>query len=120
MNRSKVTKIITAIDRLDAADQAAVRRYLAAGKRLTAGGKTAYNAAMPTKMLASKRTDATGRKIAEARKAASLTQKQLAAAAGISWIALAFIETGKRRARETTLRCIAAALGLPIDDLIAA
>lgn len=46
-----------------------------------------------------------------------LTQEALAAAAGISKAYLSQIETGKRHGAVKTLRALAAALGVTLDDL---
>lgn len=46
-----------------------------------------------------------------------LTQQVVAAAAGISKAYLSQIETGKRQGAVKTLRAIAAALGITLDDL---
>ncbi len=47
-----------------------------------------------------------------------LTQKQLAAAAGINPVYLSQIETGKRTGSARTLASIAGALDVEVDDLI--
>ncbi len=47
-----------------------------------------------------------------------LTQKQLAAAAGINPVYLSQIETGKRTGSARTLASIAGALDVDVDDLI--
>jgi DNA-binding XRE family transcriptional regulator len=47
-----------------------------------------------------------------------LTQKQLAKAAGLDAVYLSQIETGKRRGSTETLRKLARALDLDLDDLV--
>ena len=47
-----------------------------------------------------------------------LTQKQLAAAAGINPVYLSQIETGKRTGSTRTLVSVADALGVDVDDLV--
>lgn len=54
----------------------------------------------------------TGKKIAELRKTAGLTQRQLALKAGVDRSGLAQIERGARKANEATLQQIATALGV--------
>lgn len=58
-----------------------------------------------------------GRRVAEIRKSRSLTQQQLAELTGMSVVAIAYIETGKRWARMGTLNKIAKHLEVDIRDL---
>lgn len=58
-----------------------------------------------------------GRRIAEVRKQRGITQQQLAEEIGMSVVAIAYIETGKRWARLGTLDKIAKALDVQISDL---
>lgn len=56
------------------------------------------------------------KRIAELRKSRNMTQEQLAAEAGIDRVALANIETCKRRPTVTTVYKISRALGTPIGQ----
>ena len=58
-----------------------------------------------------------GKHIAHVRKSKGLTQKQLAEQVGISVVAIAYIETGKRWARLGTLNKIAKSLKVDIQEL---
>jgi transcriptional regulator with XRE-family HTH domain len=58
-----------------------------------------------------------GRRLSVIRKSQSLTQQQLAEIVGISVVALAYIETGKRWPRIDTLDKLARALKVPLADL---
>ncbi|HYH75808.1 MAG TPA: helix-turn-helix transcriptional regulator [Candidatus Saccharimonadales bacterium] len=58
-----------------------------------------------------------GKRIAEVRKARGVTQQELAERIGMSVVAIAYIETGKRWARLETLSKIAAILKVNIADL---
>jgi len=58
-----------------------------------------------------------GRRLSVVRKSRSLTQQQLAEIVGISVVALAYIETGKRWPRIDTLDKLARALKVPLADL---
>ena len=58
-----------------------------------------------------------GRRVAEVRKARGVTQQQLAEAIGMSVVAIAYIETGKRWARLGTLHKIAKALDVSVYNL---
>ena len=60
----------------------------------------------------------TGKKIREARKAAGLTQKELAAKLGIVPNSISQYENGTRNAKPATLRRIAEAIGCNLFDLI--
>lgn len=60
----------------------------------------------------------TGKKIREARKAAGLTQKELAAKLGIVPNSISQYENGTRNAKPATLRRIAEAIGCSLQDLI--
>ncbi len=58
-----------------------------------------------------------GKRVAEVRKSRGVTQQQLAEATGMSVVAIAYIETGKRWARMGTLNKIAKHLKVNISDL---
>lgn len=58
-----------------------------------------------------------GKRVAEVRKEAGLTQQQLAESINMSVVAIAYIETGKRWGRLGTLDKIAKALKVNIVDL---
>lgn len=92
-------------DALDAAEIAAFRQ------RLEAGEETAFPAEVAHRILDGQNPVKVWR---EYRK---MTQDMLAAQAGISKAYLCQIETGKRAGAIKTLRAIAAALGLKLDDL---
>ncbi|MBL8031222.1 MAG: helix-turn-helix transcriptional regulator [Candidatus Doudnabacteria bacterium] len=59
-----------------------------------------------------------GKRIAEVRKSKKLTQSELAERVNMSVVAIAYIETGKRWVRLSTLDKIANALGVNISDLL--
>lgn len=58
-----------------------------------------------------------GKRVAEVRKSRGVTQQQLAEDIGMSVVAIAYIETGKRWARLGTLNKIAKHLKVDIHDL---
>lgn len=58
-----------------------------------------------------------GKRVAEVRKSKGVTQQQLAEDIGMSVVAIAYIETGKRWARLATLNKIAQRLNVHIGDL---
>jgi transcriptional regulator with XRE-family HTH domain len=58
-----------------------------------------------------------GKRVAEVRKSKGITQQQLAELTGMSVVAIAYIETGKRWARLGTLSKIAKHLKVNISDL---
>lgn len=58
-----------------------------------------------------------GKRIALVRKSKGLTQKQLAERVGITVVAIAYIETGKRWPRLGTLNKIAKILKVDVRDL---
>lgn len=58
-----------------------------------------------------------GKRVAEVRKSKGVTQQQLAQDIGMSVVAIAYIETGKRWARMGTLNKIAKHLKVNISDL---
>jgi len=58
-----------------------------------------------------------GKRVAEVRKSKGITQQQLAELVGMSVVAIAYIETGKRWARLGTLSKIAKHLEVNISDL---
>ncbi len=57
-----------------------------------------------------------GKKVAEVRKSRGVTQQHLAEQIGMSVVAIAYIETGKRWARLGTLNKIAKALKVEVAD----
>lgn len=58
-----------------------------------------------------------GKRVAEVRKSKGVTQQQLAEQIGMSVVAIAYIETGKRWARLGTLNKIAKSLKVDISEL---
>ena len=58
-----------------------------------------------------------GKRVAEVRKSKNVTQQQRALDIGMSVVAIAYIETGKRWARLGTLNKIAKRLGVDISEL---
>lgn len=58
-----------------------------------------------------------GKRVAQLRKSRSMTQQDLAEAVGMSVVAIAYIETGKRWARLSTLIKIAKALRTNLEEL---
>ncbi|MBI3889101.1 helix-turn-helix transcriptional regulator [Candidatus Saccharibacteria bacterium] len=58
-----------------------------------------------------------GKRVAAVRKSRNLTQQELAEQIGMSVVAIAYIETGKRWARLGTLTKIANALHVDVSDL---
>lgn len=58
-----------------------------------------------------------GRRVSDVRRSKKLTQQQVAEATGLSVVAIAYIETGKRWARLGTLNKIAKALKTDIAEL---
>jgi transcriptional regulator with XRE-family HTH domain len=61
--------------------------------------------------------DGLAKQIAALRKAKGMTQERLADAASIDRVALANIETGKRRPTVTTVYRISSALGVHVSDV---
>jgi transcriptional regulator with XRE-family HTH domain len=59
-----------------------------------------------------------GRRIAEVRKSKRVTQSELAERVNMSVVTIAYIETGKRWVRLSTLDKIAKSLGVPISELL--
>lgn len=57
-----------------------------------------------------------GKRVAEVRKSRGVTQQHLAEQIGMSVVAIAYIETGKRWARLGTLNKIAKALKVEVAD----
>lgn len=57
-----------------------------------------------------------GKRVAEVRKSRGVTQQQLAEQIGMSVVAIAYIETGKRWARLGTLNKIAKSLRVDIRE----
>jgi len=60
----------------------------------------------------------TGQRIREARKAADLTQEALAHRASVSLPTVQRLEADRNGARVSTLTALAAALGVPLSDLL--
>lgn len=58
-----------------------------------------------------------GQRVAEVRKSKGVTQQELAENIGMSVVAIAYIETGKRWARLGTLNKIANSLKVNVADL---
>jgi len=58
-----------------------------------------------------------GKRVAEVRKSRGVTQQELAEKIGMSVVAIAYIETGKRWARLGTLDKIATSLKVDIEEL---
>lgn len=58
-----------------------------------------------------------GKRVAEVRKSRGVTQQELAEDIGMSVVAIAYIETGKRWARLGTLNKIAKSLKVNVSDL---
>lgn len=58
-----------------------------------------------------------GKRVAEVRKSRGVTQQELAENIGMSVVAIAYIETGKRWARLGTLNKIANSLKVKLADL---
>jgi len=58
-----------------------------------------------------------GKRVAEVRHKRKITQQQLAEAVGMSVVAIAYIETGKRWARLGTLHKIAKVLKVDVSTL---
>lgn len=58
-----------------------------------------------------------GKRVAEVRKSRGVTQQELAENIGMSVVAIAYIETGKRWARLGTLSKIAKSLKVGISEL---
>lgn len=58
-----------------------------------------------------------GKRVAEVRKSRGVTQQHLAEQIGMSVVAIAYIETGKRWARLGTLNKIAKCLKVDIQEL---
>lgn len=58
-----------------------------------------------------------GKQVARVRKSRGVTQQQLAESIGMSVVAVAYIETGKRWARLGTLNKIAKSLKVDIQEL---
>ena len=61
--------------------------------------------------------DSLAKRIALLRKSKGMTQERMAADADIDRVALANIETGKRRPTVTTIYRISSALGVHVDDI---
>lgn len=63
-------------------------------------------------------TDSIAVRLRRSRQAAHLTQRELAARAGVSRVTLARHETGARTPTIPTLQAYAQALGLPVGELM--
>ena len=61
---------------------------------------------------------ALGRRLARAREVRHMSQRELSEAAGLTEQALSRIETGVREPRLATLKSLAAALRVSVDDLV--
>jgi len=59
-----------------------------------------------------------GKRVAEVRKSKSVTQSELAEMVNMSVVTIAYIETGKRWVRLSTLDKIATALKVSVSDLL--
>lgn len=57
-----------------------------------------------------------GKRVAEARKSRGITQQQLAENVQMNVVSIAYIETGKRWARLSTLDKLAKSLGVSIEQ----
>ena len=57
-------------------------------------------------------------RLAEVRKAMGMTQERLASESGVNRVTIARFETGKSSPKLGTLKRLAAALGVPIDELV--
>lgn len=64
--------------------------------------------------------EGTGERVREARRRAAITQVELAGRAGLSADSVVKIETGHHSPRPTTLRKLAAALGVEVGELMEA
>lgn len=129
MKAIAVKKIISAIDRLDAAGKAAVRQHLngqgagsqqqAGGKRLTRRSGNGYNSPMSMTAKPPKSTpNGVGKRIAERREAKGLSQMALAREVGISRIHISRLENGHSIPNTPTLRCLAEALDMTSSELL--
>lgn len=58
-----------------------------------------------------------GKRIAQVRKAKGITQEHLAAEAGLDRVAIAYIETGKRKPKVTSIYRISIGLDVKVEDL---
>lgn len=61
---------------------------------------------------------ALGKRIASVRKTKGITQEQLAAETDLDRVAIAYIETGKRKPKVTSLYRIAIGLNVTVEDLV--
>lgn len=93
----------------DAADGAAIRRF---NERLASGEEELLPAAMVDRIIAGESP------LRVWREHRSMTAKALADAAGIAPAFLSQIETGKREGGIETLKRIAAALNVALDDIV--
>lgn len=57
-----------------------------------------------------------GKRVAQVRKSRGITQQELSEKVGMSVVAIAYIETGKRWARLATLNKIAKALDVSVEQ----
>jgi transcriptional regulator with XRE-family HTH domain len=58
-----------------------------------------------------------GKRIASERQARGITQEQLAADVSLDRVAIAYIETGKRKPKVTSIYKIAKGLGVDVEEL---
>lgn len=58
-----------------------------------------------------------GKRIATERQARGITQERLAADVGLDRVGIAYIETGKRKPKVTSIYRIARGLGIEVEDL---
>jgi transcriptional regulator with XRE-family HTH domain len=61
---------------------------------------------------------ALGKRISSVRKQNRMTQEELAEKANLDRVAIAYIETGKRKPNVTSLYRIAVGLGVKVEDLV--
>lgn len=102
-------------DRLRAAaeDLADLRAYDSAKAALTSGEEELIPSAMANRLLNGENP------LRVYRDLRALTQAALAKKAGVNRVTIAEIETGRKNGSVTTLRALADALGVKLDDLAA-
>lgn len=98
--------------RLLAEDMADTKAYDLAKRRLAAGEDEMIPAAIAERLLGEESP------VRVWREYRGLTVKELAAAAGISAAFVSQMETGKRRGSTASLKAVADALGISLDDLV--
>lgn len=101
-------------DRLiaDAADLADLRAYDGAKAALARGDEELLPAALVARLVAGENP------LRVWRAHRGLTQSALAAEAGVNRVTVAEIETGRKRGSVASLRKLAQALGIGVDDLL--